>query len=88
MDTKKLMKTAQQRIETLDKENTELRKEAADSKTKLDEALKKVAYYEREKKVDHILDILIDEKNYFPSAQRQEKKAYLQEHKRGMDHIE
>lgn len=85
MDAKTIMKTAKERITELDRENAELRKEARDSKSELQAALKKLAYYEREKKVDHILDILIDEKNYFPSAQRQEKRAYLMDDKTDLD---
>lgn len=77
MDAKAIMKTAQERIKQLDKENASLRKQAADDQAKLNDALKKVAYYEREKKVEHILDVLIDEKHYFPEAQRNEKRAYL-----------
>jgi len=85
MDPKLIMKTAQERIAELDKENAVLRKEAQDTKSELQGALKKLAYYEREKKVDHILDILIDEKNYFPAAQRQEKRAYLMDDKTDLD---
>lgn len=77
MDTKLLMKTAGERIRQLDSENAQLRKEAAEKKTQLDEALSKLARHEREKSVDHILDILIEEKHYFPQEQRNEKKAYL-----------
>lgn len=85
MDAKTIMKTAKERITELDRENAALRKEAQDYKSELQGALKKLAYYEREKKVDHILDILIDEKNYFPSAQRQEKRAYLMDEKVDLD---
>ena len=76
-DAKKLMKIAQERIRKLDQEIYNLKKDAALKEAELVAANKKLAAYDREKKVENILNILIDEKNYFPEAQRNEKRAYL-----------
>ena len=85
MDPKALLKTAQERMVELENQRQELIKQGAEKDAKLEDALKKVAYYEREKQVDRVLDILIDEKRYFPEAQRQEKKAYLMDEKTDID---
>lgn len=85
MDPKLIMKTAQERITKLDGRVAELEKIASEKDGQLQAALKKVAFYEREKKVDDVLNILIDEKRYFPPEQRQEKKAYLMDESTDLD---
>jgi hypothetical protein len=77
MGTKDIIKIAQERLVELTGEVANLKKEAADKERQLEEAIKKVAYYEREKKVDQILSTIIDDKHYFPESQREEKRAYL-----------
>lgn len=77
MDTKQIIKVAQDRIVALSEKVASLQGEGAIKDKQLDEAMKKVAYYEREKKVDQILDTIIDDKHYFPESQREEKRAYL-----------
>lgn len=82
---KEIIKTAQQRIIELDTQVANLTKKANDLTTERDNALKKLAVYERGQKVDKILDILIDEKHYYPSEQRQEKRAYLMDESVNID---
>lgn len=77
MNSKDIMKTAKERIIKLSTENETLSKEKAQLAKDNAALTEKVASYEREKKVDQILDVLIDEKKYFPASQRNEKKAYL-----------
>lgn len=77
MDNKTLIKTAQERIISLSQEVNALRKENNNKDVLLKQAMDKVAYFEKEKEVDRLLDILIDEKHYIQEANRQEKRAML-----------